>query len=55
MQVESLSGYVKKVRRNISIRYDIWKRVKIYASKTDQTVSGVIEQALEKYLEEVDK
>ena len=42
-----------KVRKNISIEYDIWKQAKVYAAKNDLTVSEVIERALKKYLNEV--
>ena len=42
-----------KVRKNISIDYDLWKEAKIYAAKNDMTVSEVIERALKKYLNEV--
>ena len=43
-----------KVRKNISIEYEVWKAAKIYAAQNDMTVSEVIERALKKYLEEVE-
>lgn len=43
-----------KVRKNISIDYDLWKQTKVYAAKNDLTISEVIERALKRYFEEVE-
>ncbi len=41
-----------KVRKNVSIDYEVWKAARIYAAKNDLTVSEVIERAVKKFLEE---
>lgn len=41
-----------KVRRNVSIDSELWKKAKLYAVEHDMTVSELVEKALRKYMNE---
>ena len=41
-----------KVRRNVMVDSELWKKAKLFAVKRDMTVSELVENALRKYMNE---
>lgn len=42
-------------RRQIVIDYELWKKLKLASARTEKSLKQLVEEAVEKYLDEVEK